>query len=111
MMTGFTSFVSHAGGPPASMYMLGCHLDKTTYQATSVIVFWWVNLVKFLPYAALGMFTAQSLRAGLMLAPVAVAGVMLGVWANRVIAQTWYFRLTYALLLVTGTKLVFDALS
>ena len=111
MMTGFTSFVSHAGGPPASMYMLGCRLDKTAYQATSVIVFWWVNLVKFLPYAALGMFTAQSLRADLMLAPVAVAGVMLGVWANRVIAQTWYFRLTYALLLVTGSKLVFDALT
>lgn len=110
-VTGFTSFVSHAGGPPASMYLLANPLDKTRYQATTVIVFWWVNLIKFAPYIALGMFTADSARANLYLAPVAIVSVMVGVRAHRVIPETWFFRITYALLLVTGAKLIWDALA
>ena len=38
-VTGLTSFSSHAGGPPASMYLLGVGLDRTTYQASMVLVF------------------------------------------------------------------------
>jgi uncharacterized membrane protein YfcA len=110
-VTGFTSFVSHAGGPPASMYLLASPLDKTRYQATTVAVFWWVNLIKFAPYVALGMFTARSLQANLILAPVAVAGVILGARAHALMPEAWFFRLTYVLLAVTGTKLVFDALT
>ncbi len=110
-VTGFTSFVSHAGGPPASMYLLASPLDKTRYQATTVAVFWWVNLIKFAPYFALGMFSAQSLRANLILAPVAVLGVILGARAHVLMPQDWFFRLTYVLLAATGTKLVFDALA
>jgi uncharacterized protein len=110
-VTGFTSFVSHAGGPPASIYLLGSRLDKTTFQATTVVTFWWVNLIKLPPYLALGMFTAESARANLVLAPVAVAGVFLGVWAHHLIEQKTFFRLTYALLLVTGIKLIWDALA
>jgi uncharacterized membrane protein YfcA len=110
-VTGFTSFVSHSGGPPASIYLLGCRLDKTTYQATTVLVFWWANMIKFPPYLALGMFTGESARANLILAPVAVLGVLLGAWAHTMIEQKTFFRLTYALLLVTGSKLIWDALS
>ena len=109
-VAGFTSFVSHVGGPPAAMYLLGRGLDKTTYQATTVISFWWVNLIKFAPYMALGMFTMDSARANLMLAPVAVAGVLIGAAAHRHVPEVWFFRVTYALLLVTGSKLVWDAL-
>ncbi len=110
-VSGFTSFVSHAGGPPASMYLLANPLDKTQYQATTVVVFWWVNLLKFGPYVALGMFTAETARANLYLAPVAVGGVVLGVWAHRVVPEVWFFRITYALLLATGSKLIWDALT
>jgi uncharacterized membrane protein YfcA len=110
-VAGFTSFVSHAGGPPASMYLLRANLDKTRYQATTVIAFWWVNLIKFPLYLMLGMFTFESARVNLFLAPVAISGVLLGVRAHRVVPAALFFRLTYLLLGVTGTKLVFDALT
>jgi len=110
-VAGFTSFVSHAGGPPASMYLLRADLDKTRYQATTVIAFWWVNLIKFPIYLMLGMFTFDSARANLVLAPVAVLGVLLGVWAHRVVPAALFFRLTYVLLAATGAKLIFDALA
>lgn len=110
-VAGVTSFVSHAGGPPAAMYLLGAGLDKTRYQATTVLVFWWVNLIKFPAYLALGLFTAETARANLILAPLAIGAVILGARAHRLIPEVWFFRVTYALLLVTGGKLVFDALT
>jgi uncharacterized membrane protein YfcA len=110
-VAGFTSFVSHAGGPPAAMYLLASKLEKTRFQATTVITFWWVNLIKLPPYFALGMFTAETARANLILAPVAVGGVLIGAWAHRRISATVFFGITYCLLAVSGAKLVFDALS
>lgn len=110
-LCGFTSFVSHAGGPPAAIYLLGSRLEKTAYQATTVLVFWWVNLIKFPAYVALGLFTAETLRANLILAPVAVLGVLAGVWAHARISARAFFAVTYTLLTVTGAKLIWDALA
>jgi hypothetical protein len=109
-LAGFTSFVGHAGGPPAAVYMLGRRLDKTPFQATSVLTFWWVNLIKLPPYVALGMLTAETAGATLALAPVGIAGVLIGAWAHRRVSEVWFFGLTYALLAATGLKLVADAL-
>jgi uncharacterized membrane protein YfcA len=109
-VTGFTSFISHAGGPPASMYLLGVGLDKTTYQASTVLVFWWVNLIKVPAYIEVGMLNRSLVAPILILAPIAVAGVFFGVWAHRRVSDAFFFRLTYALLAVTGAKLVWDAL-
>jgi uncharacterized membrane protein YfcA len=70
-----------------------------------------VNLIKLPPYFALGMFTAETARTNLILAPVAVGGVLIGAWAHRRISATVFFGITYCLLAVSGAKLVFDALS
>ncbi|KCV81616.1 hypothetical protein ATO10_11907 [Actibacterium atlanticum] len=111
MVTGFTSFVSHAGGPPATIYLLASQPSKTTYQATTVIVFWAVNVMKFVPYAFLGIFTTQTLLADLVLAPFAVAGAWLGVKAHHLVPERAFFALTYVLLTLTGSKLIWDALT
>ncbi len=109
-VAGFTSFIAHAGGPPAAIYMLSQGLSKTAYQATSVIVFWAINLFKAVPYALTGLFTIDVLIADLYLAPFAILGVWLGIKAHRVIPERRFFALTYVLLTVTGIKLLFDAL-
>lgn len=107
---GFTSFVSHAGGPPAAVYLLLRGLDKGTYQASSVLIFWAVNAMKFIPYAVLGIFSAQSFLANLYLAPVAVLGIWMGVKFHHMVPERLFFGLTYLFLVVTGTKLIWDAL-
>lgn len=111
MTAGFTSFVSHAGGPPAAVYLLSRKLTKTQFQATTVLVFWAVNIAKFVPYAFLGMFTAQTALANLVLAPFALAGAWLGVKAHRLVPERLFFALTYVLLSVTGVKLIWDGLT
>ena len=61
---GFTSFISHAGGPAAAILSLSKKPTKTEYQATTVIVFWAVNLAKAVPYTFLGLFTFETLFSG-----------------------------------------------
>lgn len=108
---GFTSFVSHAGGPPAAVFLLSRGLGKTGYQATSVLVFWAINIAKFIPYAFLGMFTLETAKANLLLAPFALLGAWLGVRAHRLVLERAFFALTYVLLTVTGVKLIWDGLT
>lgn len=111
IVAGFTSFISHAGGPPVAVYMLSQNISKTAYQATTVLVFWVINLLKFIPYIYLGFFSVETWKADLYLAPFMVVGVLLGVKAHRVMPERWFFGLAYALLLMTGTKLIWDALT
>lgn len=111
LVAGFTSCVSHAGGPPAAVYLLSQRLDKTQYQATTVLVFWIVNIAKFIPYAALGMFTVETGIANLVLAPFAIFGTWLGVKAHHHVSERMFFALTYILLTLTGVKLIWDGLT
>jgi len=108
---GFTSFVSHAGGPPVAVYLLAQGHSKGKYQATSVITFWVINLLKAVPYAFLGIFTYETLLADLFLAPFALIGAWLGVWAHRIVPERLFFALTYIMLTMTGSKLIWDALT
>lgn len=111
LAVGFTSFVSHAGGPPAAVFLLSRGLGKTGYQATSVLIFWAVNITKFIPYAFLGMFTLETAKANLVLAPFALLGAWLGVRAHHAVPERAFFAVTYVLLTITGIKLIWDGLT
>lgn len=111
LVMGFTSFVSHAGGPAAAVYLLGQRLGKTTFQATTVLVFSVVNLAKVGFYAGLGVFTKDALLLGLVLVPFALLGTWMGVKAHRFVPEKAFFSVTYVALILTGTKLIWDALT
>ncbi|KIN63680.1 Integral membrane protein [Sulfitobacter noctilucicola] len=108
---GFTTFISHAGGPPVAVFLLSRGLNKTQFQASTVLLFWILNIVKFIPYAALGMFTAQTFMANVVLVPFALLGTWLGVRAHHIVPERIFFGLTYVLLMVTGCKLIWDGLT
>ncbi|MGE0718349.1 MAG: sulfite exporter TauE/SafE family protein [Alphaproteobacteria bacterium] len=109
-MSGYTSFVAHAGGPPLSVYLLPQRLDKTTFVATTVVFFAVVNYAKLVPYWALGQLAVGNLATSLALMPLAPAGMALGFWLHRRIDALLFFRICHGLLLVTGGKLLFDGL-
>ncbi len=111
LVAGFTSFISHAGGPAAAVYLLSRSPSKTEYQASTVLVFWLINLAKLVPYGMMGIFTPETLKLGLLLAPFALLGAWLGVRAHFLMGERLFFALTYVLLSVTGVKLVWDGLS
>lgn len=106
--SGFTSTISHAGGPPVTIYLLSEKLEKTAYQASSVLIFWALNLMKLGPYAAIGAFDASTLATSAALAPAAILGVAVGIWAHRRVPERLFFRAMAVLLGLTGAKLVWD---
>ena len=110
-LAGFTSIVSHAGGPPAAVYLLSKRPNKTEFQATTVIIFWAINLAKAVPYAFLGLFNLETLTLNVALAPFALIGVWMGVKAHHWMSDRLFFALTYALLTVTGLRLIWMAMT
>jgi hypothetical protein len=110
-LSGFTSFLAHAGGPPANTYLLPQRMDKTLFVGTMVMLFTAINYAKLLPYWWLGLLPVGNLTMSLILAPLAPVGVILGIWLHRRISPTWFYRLCYLFLFVTGLKLFYDGMS
>jgi hypothetical protein len=107
-VSGFTSFLAHAGGPAVNIYLLPQKLDKALFVGTTVMFFAFVNFVKLLPYAWLGQFNTSNLAASALLAPLVPFGVWLGLSMNRRISVTWFYRVAYALVFIVGLKLLWD---
>lgn len=107
-VAGYTSFVSHAGGPPFQAYTVKLKLAPFLYVGTSVVFFSIVNAVKIVPYLALGQFSAENLSQSMILLPLAIVGVFIGIWLVKAINPKMFYRITYAAMLVIGCKLIWD---
>jgi len=110
-VSGYTSFVAHAGGPPLSIYLLPQRLDKALLAGTAVVFFAVMNYVKLVPYFWLDLFDARHLAASAALVPIGVLGIVAGVWVRKRISEELFYRLCYGFLLVTGGKLLYDSVS
>lgn len=108
-VSGFTSFTANAGGPAANAWLLPLRLDKSVYQATTVMFYLFVNFLKLPAYAMLGLFSAQTLGTSLLLMPVALVGLIIGVRLHHRISVDLFYLLCFTFLLFTGLKLLFDS--
>jgi uncharacterized membrane protein YfcA len=109
--SGFTSFVAHAGGPPLAMYLLPQRLDKALYVGTTIVFFTVINAAKIVPYSMLGLFDSRNLGTATALLPVAVLGILLGIWVRKRLSTDWFYRVAYTLMFVTGAKLLYDGVT
>lgn len=110
-LSGFTSTLAHAGGPPMMVYLLGRPLSRQRFVATTVIYFAVINAVKLPPYIALGLFSRESLTLSLLLAPLVPVGVWLGLHALKRIPERPFFIAATVLLGLSGLKLLWDGLT
>ncbi len=105
---GFTSFISHTGGPPFQIYVLPQRLTPVIYSGTTAFFFAIVNTAKLVPYFFLGQLNVANLTHAAILAPLAVVGVMIGVWLVRRISVKRFYQLTYWLVFLLALKLIYD---
>ncbi|WP_430397693.1 sulfite exporter TauE/SafE family protein [Ferrovibrio sp.] len=108
IISGFTSFIAHAGGPPLAVYLVPQRLDKTLFVGTNVLYFTILNYVKLVPYAWLGQFSTENLGTAAILAPVAVGGVYLGMYLHKFLNDTSFYRIIYGITFLCGLKLLAD---
>ena len=108
-ISGFTSFLAHAGGPPIAMALLPLKMAPMVYSGTQAVFFTTINLSKWLPYALLGTLDTRNLVSAVVLMPVAVLAVTVGARLSRLISPRTFFHLIHAGMFATGVKLLFDA--
>ena len=107
-LSGFTSFVSHAGGPPYQIYALPLRQDPKTYTGTSVRFFATINAIKLVPYFALGQFDATNLSTSLVLAPLAPVATLAGAYIVRRMKPDIFYPFMYVMVLLAALKLIWD---
>lgn len=110
-VSGFTSFVAHAGGPPFQIYALPLRHDPKIYTGTSVIFFAVVNAVKVIPYFALGQFDATNLSASAILMPLAPLATLAGAWIVRRMRPEIFYPFMYIMILIVSLKLIHDGVT
>ncbi|GGF48184.1 UPF0721 transmembrane protein [Aliidongia dinghuensis] len=108
-LSGITSFLANAGGPPFSIYLMTLRLDKTLFVGTTAVFFAVVNFTKLVPFAWLGLFTRTSLITSAALSPVALVGIALGFWLHRRLDPALFYRISFALVFLLGVRFVWSS--
>jgi uncharacterized membrane protein YfcA len=109
-LSGSTSFVSHAGGPPIMQYLMPQNMDKMRLVGTTVIVFTVVDFAKLGPYAQLGLVDMSFLGVSLLLAPVIPLGYCTGYRLLKAVDMRGVNLGIAWTLLMAGGKLAYDEL-
>jgi uncharacterized membrane protein YfcA len=83
-------------------------MAPVVFTSTSVAVFAIVNVVKLVPYAALGQFDTGNLVTSAVLMPLAAVSTLIGAAIVRRIKAAVFYPLMYAMVLVVSVKLIWD---
>lgn len=107
-VSGFTSFMSQAGGPPFQVYVLPQRLPKLVLVGTTTIFFAIINALKIGPYLALGQFHGSNLMTSLALLPAAIAANFAGIWLVKHTPAGLFYKIAYSLLLAISVSLLWQ---
>jgi uncharacterized membrane protein YfcA len=110
-VSGFTSFMTQAGGPPFQVYILPQRLPKLVLVGTTTIFFAVVNALKIVPYFALGQFHANNVATSITLLPVAIAANFAGIWLVKHTPTGIFYKIAYTLLLTVCVSLLWQGCS
>ena len=107
-LAGFTSTIIQVGAPPYQVHILPQRLDKFTLIGTTVIFFGLVNVMKVVPYFALGQFSTATLGTSLVLLPLAIGTNFFGLWLARRTPAAQFYKIAYVLVFVISIALIWQ---
>ena len=110
-LAGFTSTIIQVGAPPYQVHILPQRLDKLTLIGTTIIFFALVNVMKLVPYIALGQFSTRTLATSVVLLPFAIASNFFGLWLARRTPTELFYQITYLLMLVISLALLWQGVA
>ena len=104
-MAGFTTTLIQIGAPPYYAFVLPQRLPKMVYVGTTVMFFAAANMMKIVPYFALGQFSTTGLATSFALFPLAIACNFLGIYLVRITPEARFYQLTNVIVLLLGCEL------
>jgi uncharacterized membrane protein YfcA len=106
VISGFTSFIANAGGPPVQMYLVPQRLPRQVFTGTMALLFASINASKVLPFFMLGELGFTNLSTSAVLLPVAMMSTLIGVFLVRRVPQEPFYMVVYVALSFVGVALV-----
>lgn len=110
MISGFTSFIAHNGGPPMTAFLIPRKMNPLVYTATLGVFFTAINFSKWIPYSYLGLIDFKGMAIALVFLPLVPVGVYLGFYAAKRIPQATYYKIVYVAMFFGGMKMIWDGL-
>jgi uncharacterized protein len=109
-VAGLTSFCVHAGGTPASIYLLPLRMKKEIYIGTRVIFFTFINLIKLPFYLNLSMLNFQTFNQSIILLPLAIIGIYIGYEILKRIKENLFYNIIYSLILISSFIMILNTI-
>jgi uncharacterized membrane protein YfcA len=110
-LSGYGSFVAHAGGAPFQVYGLPLRLPPRDYTGTAVRFFAILNAIKLIPYYALGTLDISALKLSATLFPLAPIATIAGAYMVRRMRPDFFYPFMYLMCALAGAKLFYDGLA
>lgn len=109
-LSGYGSFVAHAGGAPFQIYALPLKLPPREFTGTSVRFFAILNAVKLIPYFALGQLDTKNLVTSMTLLPFAPLATIAGAWCVRRMKPEIFYPFMYAMAMIAAFLIIREGL-
>lgn len=103
---GITSTFANGAGPVIAMFLIPQNLSKEVYVGTTVLVFVWINWIKFVFFVPAKIITGETLLHSLTLLVFVPLGVWAGLRLNRLIPERLFLKLVYLFTFLTGMELI-----
>jgi uncharacterized protein len=107
-VSGFMSLLVQVGAPPYQIHILPQRLDKLTLVGTTVIFYAFMNMMKIVPYFALGQFSTRNFATSIALLPLAVSANFAGIWLVRRTPTELFYRIAYLLMFLISLALLWQ---
>jgi uncharacterized membrane protein YfcA len=104
-MSGFTTTLILIGAPPYSAFVLPQRLENMIFVGTTVMFFAAANVMKIVPYFALGQFSSAGLATSAVLFPLAIASNYLGIYLVRKTPESMFYTITNWTVFLIGCEL------
>lgn len=105
-VSGVSSTLLHAGGPPITIYFLSQEIEKRVWLAQASVFFAVMNVIKVIPYTLNGQWQQSLFWLDLALIPAALLGVRLGYRLQARLAEKDFMLICRVLLGVAGVLLL-----
>jgi uncharacterized protein len=110
-LSGFTSQVALAGGPPFQIWAMSRNLGRDLFVGTNAFFFATINWFKVPAFFALGSFTEPNAMLTGIFLPLAILSTIAGVWLVRRISPERFITAINLLMVAVGVKLLWSGLA
>ena len=105
-LSGFSSTLVHAGGPPLMIYLSSRGLAPKAFVATASAYFATMNLFKLAGFSLLGLLSLENIATAALFIPLALLGNRLGVHVQQGLNVKVFMKAMNVLLLILGAWLL-----